>query len=295
VDCRLRARLRVRRGRPTCSVTTRDPLDGINGTTVVANPYHYADNDPINKTDPSGERSTDSAYPAMHHQDERARISLKGLDNWKRLGRVEVGGFIQEKESSMGLLLGRSTVEFGLYEGDGRQDVRQYPIPIDQSRFYADLDFEKGEGLISVRHTCSVDPGAGCWAAWPIAFNGSPAPRLRGDGSWQIAAPRNEFNLWIEGPYVKFSWRVVHGDRRSVAGMIPTEWARPAFEGTLSMRFNGKKNEFGYSGSCFPSIQVFNRASGRNQFVLGRLNDAASSTNWAPPLTRGCDGISGSF
>jgi len=38
----------------TGTFLTRDPLDGINGTTVVANPYHYTDKDPVNQTDPSG-------------------------------------------------------------------------------------------------------------------------------------------------------------------------------------------------------------------------------------------------
>ena len=33
---------------------TRDPLDGHPGQPVVANPYHYATNDPINSADPSG-------------------------------------------------------------------------------------------------------------------------------------------------------------------------------------------------------------------------------------------------
>jgi RHS repeat-associated protein len=36
-----------------------DPLDGVDGTTTVANPYHYADNDPVNKVDPLGLRPTD--------------------------------------------------------------------------------------------------------------------------------------------------------------------------------------------------------------------------------------------
>lgn len=43
---------------------SRDPLPGVNGTTTVANPYHYADNDPINRTDPTGMRSQDADFIA---------------------------------------------------------------------------------------------------------------------------------------------------------------------------------------------------------------------------------------
>ena len=32
---------------------TRDPLDGENGTTTVANPYHYTSNDPLNHVLPA--------------------------------------------------------------------------------------------------------------------------------------------------------------------------------------------------------------------------------------------------
>ena len=39
--------------------TTTDPLDGVNGTTTIANPYHYTDNNPINLTDPTGLRTGD--------------------------------------------------------------------------------------------------------------------------------------------------------------------------------------------------------------------------------------------
>lgn len=39
--------------------TTRDPLDGIDGTPTVANPYHYTDSNPLNQVDPLGLRPTD--------------------------------------------------------------------------------------------------------------------------------------------------------------------------------------------------------------------------------------------
>jgi len=31
---------------------TRDPLDGEDENPTAANPYHYVDNDPLNRTDP---------------------------------------------------------------------------------------------------------------------------------------------------------------------------------------------------------------------------------------------------
>jgi RHS repeat-associated protein len=47
--------LRARDLDPTTGTfTTRDPVDGFAGTTTIANPYHYADNDPVGKVDPLG-------------------------------------------------------------------------------------------------------------------------------------------------------------------------------------------------------------------------------------------------
>jgi RHS repeat-associated protein len=55
--------LRARHYDPTTGTfQTRDPLDGIDGTTTVSNPYHYVDNDPLNKVDPTGLRTWDSTF-----------------------------------------------------------------------------------------------------------------------------------------------------------------------------------------------------------------------------------------
>jgi RHS repeat-associated protein len=55
--------LRARDYDPTTGTfLTRDPLDGLDGTPTVGNPYPYADNDPLNRVDPRGERAHDAHF-----------------------------------------------------------------------------------------------------------------------------------------------------------------------------------------------------------------------------------------
>jgi RHS repeat-associated protein len=50
--------LRNREYDPTTGTfTTPDPLDSVDGTSTVANPYHYTSNDPLNRMDPLGLRT----------------------------------------------------------------------------------------------------------------------------------------------------------------------------------------------------------------------------------------------
>lgn len=95
-------------------------------------------------------------------QNSQVQIDLTGAwaKQFKRLGRVEVAGYIWESVSSFG--------PFGVYKGDGRE-FAQGAIPITNSRFYASLDFNQGRGFIQVNHTESVDGQK--WPAWPIRFN----------------------------------------------------------------------------------------------------------------------------
>lgn len=46
----------------TGTFLTRDPLPGVDGTTTVANPYHYSNNNPINRVDPAGLRPWDEDF-----------------------------------------------------------------------------------------------------------------------------------------------------------------------------------------------------------------------------------------
>lgn len=64
-----------RGGGLSCRITSPDPLDGVNGTPTVANPYHYADNDPVNRADPLGLRACDSAMSIWREMNAARRPS----------------------------------------------------------------------------------------------------------------------------------------------------------------------------------------------------------------------------
>lgn len=84
--------LRNRNYDPTTGTfTTQDPLDGINGTPTLANPYHYTDNDPLNKTDPLGlypEPDDAGLGPSYSRCEAQASVeTLGGNPLWGLLGR----------------------------------------------------------------------------------------------------------------------------------------------------------------------------------------------------------------
>ncbi len=63
----------------------RDPLDGVDGTTTVANGYHYADNDPLNKTDLLGLRAQDCNFS----QDGTCPVVVNDVDPGRRAATIE--------------------------------------------------------------------------------------------------------------------------------------------------------------------------------------------------------------
>jgi RHS repeat-associated protein len=60
---------------------TRDPLDGVAGTVTIGNPYHYAGNDPIGRSDPTGMSSVgDNLFRAPVHQIVSGEHTLESGD-----------------------------------------------------------------------------------------------------------------------------------------------------------------------------------------------------------------------
>ncbi|MGH3694713.1 MAG: DUF6531 domain-containing protein [Pseudonocardiaceae bacterium] len=69
----------------TRAFLTPDPLPAVPGTPTAPNPYHYANNNPINLLDPLGLRPTTDADHAAHHEAHRGGGFLGGLKkagNW---------------------------------------------------------------------------------------------------------------------------------------------------------------------------------------------------------------------
>lgn len=107
--------LRARTYDPTTGTfTSRDPLDGVDGTPTVGHSTHYADNDPLNKVDPLGLRSTDCTYDAADVLD-RAIRSARGQSESERR---EIGGNAAGIRSAA-QLEGACLMSFSL-SGDGR-------------------------------------------------------------------------------------------------------------------------------------------------------------------------------
>lgn len=89
--------LRARDYAPRLGVfTTTDPLGGVAGTATIANPYHYADNNPLNTIDPLGLRPEDHGWDLFLEQ--------FGFDSWADLLPHPQGGLAHGLLDAAGML-----------------------------------------------------------------------------------------------------------------------------------------------------------------------------------------------
>ena len=72
--------LRAREYAPSLGrFTTIDPLDGVEGEVTVANPYHYANNDPLNQMDPFGLRPVNDSDMRLISTTRRGVLGWTGF------------------------------------------------------------------------------------------------------------------------------------------------------------------------------------------------------------------------
>jgi RHS repeat-associated protein len=227
----------------TGTFTTTDPLDGVPGTTTLSHPYQYGNNDPLNRTDPSG-MSVKDADLKNDCSPSTQMWSIGRHDQLTVFGRVGVAGFIPDETSHLdpfGIV--------GMYRGDGR-DFAYGAIPMDKSRFVVSLDFQSGIARMQVNPTHSVD--GTCWSAFGIRVNDM-------DHGWPSGDQRiNMFSFGIgeSGKAFRVQWSVVHGDRRWFSGAT-----RPAFDGSLVFQNEGSSQSVRYDGDCFPSVEAYQYGS----------------------------------
>lgn len=173
----------------TGTFITRDPMDGINGTTTEANPYHYVDNDPVNKVDPLGLRPRDTdivpspvsgasdcsaVNPPQFITDGRswnqrpdpdgatAQVASFDLPVLPCKGMIRVNGFIASRLPQF------DNVPLVIGAGDDRPFNTRSTAR--ESRMSFELNFVTGQGQVFVNYSCTVVPLKRCFSADPIAY-----------------------------------------------------------------------------------------------------------------------------
>lgn len=267
--------LRARDYQPTTAgFTTTDPLEGVPGTPTIAHPYHYADNNPLNKTDPTGMRPGASPLAS----DPVASSPTPRLPSRKYGARPTIAFFRLPKPLSAPMPSGFGTVETSFFikecivlgntKGDCR-DFSSHAGPTN-ARVFISMNFDTGSGYVRVNPSCIELRGERCVDALPITWGSRPMGSLKNTQNWVSAA--------VSASSVSLNATFVDSFAKFTTGIAP------AINGTLSVLHGRTAGSIGadYKGDPFPSVETYLRRPFRTPVQLIRRSESRLPLGMSP-------------
>lgn len=150
------------------------------------------------------------------------------------------------------------------------------------------MDFDAGKGFVHFTHTCSVTNEY--FPAWPVRLNGrvdGPIPLGLVQVPILTTQHTNDLDLKVVDGTLEASIFAIHGDRRTWAGIFPTDYARPQFGGLIKISEPQPRTfDVSYEGTCFPSLEFHGFRDGQPKEFMRLEEDAPSGTVWSQNCRR---------
>ena len=256
--------LRHRDYQPTTGTfTTTDPMAGVDGTPTVANPYHYADSNPINEVDPLGLRPMDDD---LSYGGAKAEFTYANFTPQPGRGRVRIALYIPTETAGLSI--------FGVNTPMSSHGDHRGPDPYahdSRSRAVATVDYEAGRAEFRINPSCGTGgPPDDCHSALPIIDDfGSGSYWFQGlpfvdDSNRVTMSARGNGEIYIR-------YAILNSDKRLVAN-----FAR--INGTFELKPVGRTAVcLDYSRDSYPAMEAYQYIGRQSPIDILRQGDA-----WGP-------------
>jgi RHS repeat-associated protein len=246
--------LRARQYDPdTSAFTSIDPLDGVDGTTSVGQRYAYAENDPLLRSDPTGEMSTDPVTFKTAGE-VRTRTLIRHIKRHPGWGWAWANLFIHEC---------RPTIQGNSFRGDCRPFDVNSPASKARSRIF--FNFEQGDISFFVNYSCTAD--GDCHSALPTTAERGCSLKLSGQYGCTKGNNQNTFSYseYDDGQYagIEISFQLKDS---AIADTIRS--LSPAINADVNVSFrSGYRLQVCYNGDDYPSFEMYHVHHGRPHTV----------------------------